>query len=160
MTDIARNRICYAIIATLLLIIAGMAYKFIIAGSTERAEDDRLAVSLAPAERALMLGEMREFVSGLQAIAHALSRDDMKAVAKASRALGSARAHEVPAAMMGKLPLEFKTLASGVHGEFDAIALDAETIALSKRTLEQLSSALQKCVACHATYQVRSAVTQ
>ena len=157
MTDADKNKIYLAIIAVLLFIIATMAYKFIIAGATVPAEDGRLAIILEPGERALMLREMRDFVSGLQRIADALSREDMQDVEKASRALGSGRAHDVPASLMGKLPLEFKTLARSVHGEFDAIAMDAEAIGMPKRTLEQLSGALQKCAACHASYQVKSA---
>jgi hypothetical protein len=39
---------------------------------------------------------------------------------------------------------------------FDAIAMDADDIALPKHTLGQLADALQKCMACHSTYQVRS----
>jgi hypothetical protein len=107
-----------------------------------------------------MLREMREFVVGLQAIADGLARGDMKTVANASRAMGTARAHDVPLTLMGKLPLEFKTLALGVHGEFDTIAMDADGIAMPKHTLGQLADALQKCVACHNSYQVKSTQAQ
>ena len=160
MTDTAKSRIYLATIAVLLLIVGAMAYKFIVAGSTENGEDGRLAVVLEPGERALMLREMREFVSGLQQIAEALSRDDMQGVAKTSRSMGTAKAHDVPVTMMGKLPLEFKTIAFGVHSEFDTIAMDAEGIGMSKHTLAQLSDVLQKCVACHASFQVKSATSK
>jgi hypothetical protein len=133
-----------------------MGYKFMVAGSASKADDGRLAVTLEPAERALLLREMREFVVGLQAITDGLARDDMKAVAKASRAMGVAHSHDVPVAMIGKLPLEFKALGFGLHRAFDAIAMDADDIALSRHTLGQLADALRKCVACHSTYQVRS----
>jgi hypothetical protein len=149
MTDAAKTRIYLAIIAVLVVIIAAMGYKFIVAGSVERADDGRLAVTLEPNERAFMLREMREFVVGLQAVTDGLARDDMMAVATASRAMGRARSHDVPIAMMGKLPLEFKTLALGLHREFDTIAMDADGIATPKHTLGQLADALQKCVACH-----------
>jgi hypothetical protein len=96
MTDGAKSRIYLATIAVLLLVILAMAYKFIVAGSTQKVEDGRVAVILEPGERALMLREMREFVAGLQLVADALSRDDMPGVAKASRGMGSARAHDVP----------------------------------------------------------------
>jgi hypothetical protein len=86
----------------------------------------------------------------------ALSRDDMKAVAKFSREMGTARTHDVPLAMMGKLPLGFKTLAFSVHGGFDTIATYAETIGTPKHTLGQLSEVLQKCVACHNSCQVKA----
>lgn len=106
-----------------------------------------------------MLREMRAFVAGLQLMSDALSRDDMKGVAKAARAMGSAKAHDVPLALMGKLPLGFKTLAFSVHGGFDTIASDAETIGMPKHTLGQLSAVLQQCVACHGSYQVKTATT-
>ncbi len=116
MTGNARNRIYPAIIVVLLLIIAAMAYKFIVAGSTEKAGDERVAILLEPSERELMLKEMRAFVESLQLMSYALSQNDMKGVAKAARAMGTARAHDVPLSMIGKLPLEFKTLAFSVHG--------------------------------------------
>jgi hypothetical protein len=155
MTDAGRSRVYLATIVVLLLLIAAGVYKFIVAGSTRIGEDGRAAVILEPAERALMLREMREFVVGLQVVTQALSRDDMQGVAKASSGLGSARAHDVPAAMMGKLPLEFKTLAFSTHRAFDAIAADAEANGTPKHALAQLADALQNCVACHARYQVK-----
>ena len=160
MTDATKSRIYLTTIAVLLLFIAAMAYKFIVAGSTQVGEDGRVAVILEPGERALMLREMREFVAGLQLVAAALSRDDMPGVAKASRGMGTVRAHDVPAAMMGKLPLEFKALALGTHREFDTIAADAEANGTSTHALAQLADVLQKCVACHASYQIDGATGQ
>ena len=154
MTNATRERIYLAIIAALLLVTAAMVYKFIIAGSTKTAADGRPAIMLEPGERALILREMREFVAGLQRIDDALSRDDMQGVAKASRALGASKTHNVPPAMMGKLPLEFKALALSVHGDFDTIAMDAEWTGLPKRTLGQLSDVLQKCTTCHEKYRL------
>jgi hypothetical protein len=66
MIDAAKSWIYLATIAVLLLVIAAMAYKFIIAGSTQIGDDGRVAVILEPGERALMLREMREFVVVLQ----------------------------------------------------------------------------------------------
>ena len=156
MTEIARSRIYLAIIAVLLIVVASMAYKFIVTGSTDRAEDGRTAIILEPSERALVLREMRGFVAGLQLIADALARDDMKAVAKAAHGMGLAVAHDAPITMLGKLPLEFKTLGFSVHREFDTMAADAESLGDSKHCLTQLSDALQKCVACHGSFQIRS----
>ncbi len=154
--DRIAQRIPIAIIVVLLLVIAAMAYKFIVAGSVEKAEDGRTAIVLDPAERIFVLGEMRGFVAGLQQLTAALARDDMKAAAAAARAMGMAAAHSAPAAMVGKLPLEFKTLGFSVHREFDTIAMDAENLADPKHTLTQLAGALGKCVACHATYQIKT----
>lgn len=152
----AKNRVYLAAIVVLLLIIAAMAYKFVVVGSTQKAEDGRIAVLLEPGERNLVLREMRAFVESLQLMSDALSKDDMKGVAKAARTMGMARSQDVPLAMVGKLPLEFKKLAFSVHGQFDAIADDAETIGTTKHTLGQLSEVLQKCVACHNSYQLKA----
>jgi len=154
-TDGTRHRIELAIIAALLVVIAAMAYKFIVAGSVEKAQDGRLAIVLEPAERAFVLGEMRGFVAGLQQLTAALARDDMKAAAAAARGMGMGAAHAAPAPMVGKLPLEFKTLGFGVHREFDTIALDAESLGDPTHTLTQLAGTLGKCVACHSAYQIK-----
>jgi hypothetical protein len=148
------KRVYLGVIAALLVVIAVLAWKFVVAGSTRPGDDGRTVVVLAPGERALMLNEMRGFVAGLAQIADALSRDDMAAVATASRALGAERAHDVPAAMLGKLPLEFKQLAFRVHGGFDTIAHDAANGATPKQTLATVAGILQQCAACHERYQV------
>ncbi len=151
-----RSRVYPVIVVVLLLVIAAMAYKFIFAGSVEKAEDGRVAILLEPGERAFVLREMRGFVAGLQQMTAALSRDDMKAAAAAARGMGMAAAHNAPLPMVAKLPLEFKTLGFSVHRDFDGIAADAETLGDPKHTLAQLADTLQKCVACHNTYQIKS----
>jgi hypothetical protein len=156
MSGATRTRIYLSIIVVLLLVIAAMAYKFVVAGSTERIDDHRVAIVLEPGERALMLSEMRAFVGGVQQITDALSHEDMKSVAEAARSMGTGRRHDVPLTLMAKLPLEFKTLALGVHAGFDTLATDAEAIGKPAQTLAQLSGILQKCVACHATYEVKA----
>jgi hypothetical protein len=154
MIDNATRRVYLAIIAALVLVIAALAWKFIVAGSTERGPDGRSVVLLAPGERALMLREMREFVVGLQQMTAALARDDMAAVAASARAIGAAKAHDVPVAMLARLPLDFKKLAFGTHRGFDAIARDAEAPGTAKHTLDQLGAVLQQCVECHSRYRL------
>lgn len=158
MTFAAKDRIYLAIIVALLLVTLGMAYKFIVAGSTTASADGRTAIILERGERDFVLREMRGFLAGLQRIDDALSRDDMQGVAKASRELGTPKTHDAPVAILGKLPLEFKRLAFGVHRDFDAIAADAERGGTSKRTLGQLSDVLRKCTACHESYRFNDAV--
>jgi hypothetical protein len=160
MTDTGKSRIYLAMIVGLLLVIATMAYKFVIVGSTQKGDDKRVAVILEPGERALILQEMREHVVGLGLIAEALSRDDMPRVATASRAMGTARTDEVPAALMAKLPLAFKSLALSTHRDFDTIAADADAGGTPKHALSQLAGVLRTCAACHASYQVAGASHQ
>ena len=157
MLDAARDKIYLAIIAVLLLVVAAMTYKFILGRTAEKSVDERMPIVVAPGDRVLLLREMRGFVAGLRTISAALARDDMPGVAQAARAMGTAAGQGAPATTLEKLPIEFKTLALSVHSEFDAIASGAESGATGRQTLARLSGALQKCAACHNTYQVRGA---
>jgi hypothetical protein len=154
-----KSGVYLAIIGALVAVIAVMTYKLLLAGKTEAAPDGRVAILVEPPERDLLLQEMRLFLEGLQAMAAGLEKDDLGAVASAARALGSKMTGDVPAALMTKLPIEFKTLGLSVHRDFDQIALDAEGLRLPKHTLGQVSAVMQKCVACHKTYQLRAEVT-
>jgi len=118
--------------------------------------DSRVVLELTPGERAMILEEMRLFLAGLQKMTGALGTQDMPAVAAAARDLGQKMTHEVPPALRAKLPQEFRQLGFSVHREFDQIALDAESLKDVSYSLGQLSATLQKCVNCHATYQIRT----
>lgn len=157
MTTRAPSKLCLAIIAVLLAILGVIAFKLVTGAATTTGADGRKAIVLAPQERGLILAEMRAFLSGLQTLTTALTQDDMKTVAKTARSLGRAATHEVPPALMAKLPLEFKQLGFSVHGDFDQIALDAESLGDPKHTLAQVGTMMQKCVACHSTFQLQSA---
>lgn len=148
-----RNRLQWTIIVLLLLVIAALAFKFIVVGSVEPGTDGRQAIVLDPGERDFVLREMRGFVAGVQQVTDAIARDDLKAAAAAARGMGMGAAHDVPPALLAKLPLGFKTLAFSTHGAFDALAADADSLGDPKHTLGQLSDALRKCVACHDAYQ-------
>ncbi|MDE1948280.1 MAG: hypothetical protein KGI35_06675 [Burkholderiales bacterium] len=134
-----------------------MAYKFIVAGSVQMGPDGRSSILLEPAEREFVLKQMRGLVASLQSITEALARDDMKAVAKSARAMGMADAGDAPAALVGKLPLAFKTQGFGMHRDFDRIAADAESQGGRQHALAQLAAVLNRCVACHAAYRIEAA---
>lgn len=148
-------RFCGIAVAVLLLALAAVLYKFIVVGETVHvAEDPRGAIVLEPAERALVLTEMRGFLTAVQKITDAVVRNDAKAIAAAAKPMGMAAAGGVPASLAAKLPLEFKQLGQSVHQDFDRIALDAEAMGDARHSLTQLGETLGKCVACHAMYQI------
>ena len=117
--------------------------------------DTRTVVQLSSHHRSLVLNEMRQFLSGLQQISDALSRDDMDSVARVARTLGSPMTRHVPADLKQALPERFRKLGFSVHRDFDQIALDAESLGDGKHTLSQLGNTLSSCVSCHSTYQIR-----
>ena len=148
------NKRCVSIVIVLLIIIVGGAYKFLIQGSVEPSRDGRMALQLAPAERDLVLAEMRAFLASIQQITHGLTKQDMKIVAEHARKVGRAAQGEVPASLMGKLPMSFKQLGFDTHTKFDQLALDAEQMGDETYTLTQLATLMNNCVACHASYRI------
>lgn len=124
-------------------------------GESAPARDARAVLELSEGERAMILEEMRLFLSGVQKLTAALAEQDMAVVAEEARGMGVKMTHEVPPALRAKLPQEFRQLGFSVHRDFDALALDAESMKDAGHSLRQLSTTLQKCVSCHATYQIR-----
>ncbi len=147
-------KLCWMLLLGALLVIGGMAYKFIIAGETIVAEDGRQSLMLEVGERNLVLAEMRMFLSAAQQIIQAANEGDAEAVAKAAREVGRAAQQAVPGSLMKKLPLEFKKLGFDTHGKFDQLAMDAEEFGDTAVSLKQLGVLMQNCVACHAGYRV------
>ena len=147
-----KNRHKHLIAAALgALLIAGAAP----AAGPAKPADQRAPLVLLDEERHIVLEEMRNFLAVLQTITDALTREDMKEIARAARSMGSGAANEIPPKTVAKLPEEFKVLAGGVHTTFDLMALDAESLADPKHTLTQMNDLLQKCNACHGIYQIK-----
>ena len=118
--------------------------------------DERKILSLNEMQRHHILTEMRALLLGTQQILQAISEDDMLAVARHARMLGTEMAHSGENHLRSVLPKDFMQLGISVHKSFDQIAADAETLKDTKHTLTQLSMTLQTCVACHAAYQIRT----
>lgn len=119
-------------------------------------KDERRALNLEAPERAMILLEMRQFLSGIQVMTEAFARDDLKAVAEAAKPLGAKAAHEVPDTLKAKLPKEFKQLAFAVHNGFDQLAMDAESLGDSKHAQKQLGAIMKNCVSCHSMFQIHA----
>jgi hypothetical protein len=119
-------------------------------------KDERRALNLEPSERAMILLEMRQFLNGIQIMTDALSRDDLKTVAQATKPLGNLATHDVPDTLKAKLPKEFKQLAFAVHSGFDQLAMDAESLGDTKHTQKQLGGILKNCVSCHSMFQIHA----
>ena len=129
---------------------------FFIRGNTVAGSDNRTAVVLNPGERDFALREMRGMLSSAYGILEGINRGDLKQVAKAARAAGMGTAADVNPALMAKLPLPFKQLGMSVHREMDELAAAAESGKPVEELQQMLTSALSKCVACHAAWQIKA----
>ncbi len=141
-------------IAILLFIIATGAYKFIFEGSTIESSDGRTEIVLNDNERNLVLAEMRAFLASVQQINQGLAKNNMELVAEQARKSGKAATGGMPGTLVGKLPLAFKKLGFDTHAKFDQLAMDANDLGDRDHTLQQLSTLMENCVACHATYRI------
>jgi len=148
------NKKCLSIISILLLFITGGLYKFIVQGSTTGSTDGRTTILLNPAERDMVLSEMRGFLSSIQQINRGISEDNMALIAASARKSGKAASTGMPGTLVGKLPLAFKKLGGDTHVKFDQLAMDAEDLGDSGQALQQLSTLMKNCVACHKTYRI------
>lgn len=148
------NKKCLTITVILLSIIAAGFYKFILQGSTAESYDGRTAILLDAGERNLVLAEMRAFLTSVQKINQGVAEDNMELVAEYARKSGKAAQGEVPGTLVGKLPLQFKKLGGDTHAKFDQLAMDADDLGDRDQALEQLSTLMENCVACHATYRI------
>ncbi|WP_292967671.1 hypothetical protein [Nitrosomonas sp.] len=127
---------------------------FIAAAVMAGGVDQRQVLSVNEMQRHHLLGEMRMLLTGTSAILEALAKEDMTAVARHARSLGMAMPHKMEGHMDNFLPEQFMQMGMGMHQAFDRIADEAESGKDPKHTLQQLSEALGRCTACHATYQV------
>lgn len=149
------NKKCLIVIVVLLLVIMGGAYKFLFQGSVSKSTDGRMAIHLNASERDLVLEEMRAFLDSVQKITKGLSENDMELVVKYAKKVGRAAQGEVPGTLMGKLPMGFKKLGFDTHSKFDLLALDAESLGDRDHALNQLSTLMENCVACHTAHRLQ-----
>jgi hypothetical protein len=133
-------------------VIAYGGYKFLIEGSVRPTDDGRTAILLTAGERDHILGDMRGFLETVQGINEALGQGDLKTVADIATAAGSAAAEGAPAALIGKLPLDFKNLGMATHGLFDDLAKTATESGDVATTTAALGDLMLNCTGCHAGY--------
>lgn len=152
-------KLCWASVVVLAIAVLGMGYKFIVSGSVVATADGREAIVLEPAERDMVLAEMREFLVSIQAITAGIANDDMASVVSAARPMGAAATQGMPGSLVRKLPLDFKQMGSDTHARFEQLALDAEQMGDAEYALGQLVELMQNCTACHSMYRFETAAS-
>ncbi len=149
--------LCVVAIGLWVLTAAALGWLFV-RGTTAPGTDGRTEVLLAPAERNLILSEMRALLLAIDGILSAMGDPDrasMKTrVAQSARAAGMGMAADNSPTLMAKLPLPFKQMGMSVHRDFDGIADRAEQGAETQEVLRALSSITNRCTTCHAMFRL------
>ncbi len=154
------TRILSSIAIGLWVVTVAVAAWFFVAGRTVPSPDGRQAIVLRADEKDLVLAEMRTMLASVQGVVDGIARKDTARVAQAARQSGSAAAAQVPASLMGKLPLGFKQLGHAAHSGFDELVVGAESGEPEDMLLARLGKHLNGCVACHATYRLEAAAAE
>jgi len=149
------SKLAIAAITLWVLTIVVFGYKFV-TGSTELAEDNRQAITITPSEKIVVLGEMRGMLLTVQGILEGLEDNNMDAVSQAALASGTEHMVDTDPRLMLKLPLAFKKLGVGSHTYFDEISAKAKSGTSKETIIKMLNTQLKSCVACHATYQLKT----
>lgn len=144
-------KLSWLLVALLSMIVAVFTYKFTV-GEVKPSDDGRLAVQLSKDERNALLLEMRTWLQNSQGMLAAVSAQDFATVANLAKSSGMAAEAETPGSLFRKIPVEMKKLGFDTRQKFDDIAIDAEKLKDSQHTIKQISTAMNNCVACHATY--------
>jgi cytochrome c556 len=118
----------------------------------ESVEDNREVVPLTEPERAIVNAQMRQMLASVQGVTDGLARKDLKAVIEAASQSGMAMMQGVPSQIRMKFPQAFSQMGMMTHKAFDRIAKETKSIRNPAPVLKQLATAMQSCLACHATY--------
>ena len=135
-------------------ITVGVFGYFFVRGWTSEATDRRTAIHLAPAERYLVLSEMRQMLHSVHNLVTGLSAGDPKIMEQAARASGMGMAADVNPVIMAKLPIEFKRQGMSVHRDFDALADTIARGADQATVLREFTGITARCVGCHTSYRL------
>ena len=148
------NKFSLALNLFLAVALGAMVYLFVLKGSISESNDGRVAIHLNGAERDLVLEEMRGFLEGVEAITNALGEGNMAEASKHAASIGMAGIGDVPLSLMGKLPLDFKTLGLSTHKAFDTLSKETKVNTDPKMFLKKFGEILNNCTSCHAGYRL------
>lgn len=149
------NKIAWIALLLWVITIAVFGW-FFVRGNTTAGTDNRTAIVLQSGERDLVLGEMRGLLAAVHGILEGANQGDLSRIAKSSRSAGMGMAVDENPLLMAKLPIAFKTLGLSVHREMDELANAAEGGKPVPELLKMASNTLAKCVACHASWQIKA----
>jgi hypothetical protein len=150
-----RSTIC-RITLGLWIVSIGVAGWFFVQGWATPGTDGRMHIVLAPAERDLILGEMRMLLKAVHGVVTGLAGQDQAAdrsqIERAARSAGMSMAADVNPALMAKLPLSFKQIGMSIHQDMDALADAIVQKETPQQILQRLSSMTARCTVCHDLY--------
>ena len=150
-----RSTACWIALG-LWIVTGGVVGWFFVQGWTAQGTDGRIQIVLAPAERDLILGEMRMLLKAVHGVLTGLVSQDLGTdrtlMEQAARSAGMAMAADVNPLLMAKLPLPFKQMGMSIHKDMDALADGIVQKETPQQILQRLSGMTARCTTCHDMY--------
>ncbi len=150
-----KARFCMVAVVLWVVTLIGAGW-FFVNGWTAKGADGRMEILLAPNERDLILGEMRQLLKAVHGVVTGVAGQDQPAdrqqIEQAARAAGMGMAVDVNPAIMAKLPLPFKQMGMSIHRDMDALADAVVNKETSQQILQRLSNMTARCTTCHDLY--------
>jgi cytochrome c556 len=154
-----KRSLCIVAIVLWIVTLAAAGW-FFVKGWTKPGSEGRAEIVLAPAERDLILGEMRMLLKAIHGVVTGLAGQDQEAdraqIEQAARSAGMHMAADVDPALMAKLPLPFKQMGMSIHHDMDALADAVVQKETPQQILQRLSGMTARCTACHDMYRFSS----
>jgi hypothetical protein len=119
--------------------------------------DARQPVALNAEEKAYVLGRMRDHLGAIQKILSAAGSGDSSGVKDVATARGTVAAAGPDAfrkAISEKTPPGWRSLLVTMRAGFDDVAKSGAKNDNSIETVQRVSSLMNSCIACHATYRL------
>ena len=157
-----RSKLCWIMLGLWVVTIVGAGW-FFLEGWTKPGTDGRMQIILAPAERDLILGEMRMLLKAVHGVVTGLAGQNeanRAQIEQAARSAGMGMAEDVNPALMEKLPLPFKQMGMSIHKDMDALADAIVQKETSQQVLQRLSSMTARCTTCHDLYRFSGSVSR
>jgi redox-regulated HSP33 family molecular chaperone len=147
-------KFCWAVVAAVGFLSILTVLKSIGSRTIDASSDGRVAIVVTPANRDLVLEEMRGLLEAVQTIIVANNAGDLTTVAIAGRKVGRVNMDPQSAEFAARLPMEFRKLGMDTHLRFDELAQDAEQFESTEHVSQQLGELTANCVACHRAYRL------
>jgi len=141
-------KLLWLVILVLAAALGFMVKTFIFTGNIIPSNDERTAILVTEVERTMILSEMRTFLETIQGITEATAKGDLDTVAALATKMG-AESPDVSPSLVGKLPIEFKTLGFATHDLFTDLSVTAKG-GDAQAVQAELGDLMLNCTSCHA----------
>lgn len=135
-------------------------------GAAQAQDDARQAILVTPAQRNMMLAEMRGLLTSVNGVLRGVATGDtalmrtsaaaagMEAMRRQHMGQGMGQAMGQGMGMGGQMPAAFRQLGHSTHAGFDSLAVAIAAGADQGAVVSRLAGLTSNCVSCHSAFRL------